>query len=237
MSARVAFLIPALNEEQSIGRVLDDLQAAIHRLEVAASIFVVDNGSTDGTATVASARGATVIREPRRGYGQACLAGMASLPPETEIAVFLDADGSDDLADLDSLLQPILRGEADFVVGSRTLLPQEPGVFTPQQKYGNRLATTLMHVFFGAHYTDLGPFRAIRKSSLDSLEMRDTTFGWTIEMQIKAFQRRLRTREAPVRCHRRVGGVSKISGNAGAGIRAGIKIIGTILRYRFSRAR
>ncbi len=233
MPASVAFILPALNEEKAIPRVLEDLRAKLTEMSLSAVILVVDNGSSDATASVAAAHGARVISEPRRGYGRACLAGIAHLPPEVDLVVFLDADGSDDLNDLPALLSPIFRAEADFVLGSRTLREQGPGAFTPQQKYGNRLATALLRIFFGARYTDLGPFRAIRRASLDALRMNDANFGWTIEMQIKARRKKLRTLEVPVNYRPRVAGVSKISANFRMGILAGMQIIWTILRYRF----
>jgi glycosyltransferase involved in cell wall biosynthesis len=230
----VVFILPALNEEQAIAQVLGPLNAKIAALGLGAKILVVDNGSTDATSRVAAAHGATVIPEPRRGYGQACLTGIAHLPSETEIVVFLDADGSDDIENLPALLQPILHTQADFVIGSRTLGASEPGALTPQQRFGNWLATRLLRIFFGARYTDLGPFRAIRRATLDSLRMRDTNFGWTIEMQIKAHRQGLRTLEVPVHYRRRVAGVSKVSANLRAGVLAGMKIIWTIVHFRFS---
>ena len=230
----VVFILPALNEAQAIAQVLDHLKVKIAALGLGAKILVVDNGSTDATSRVAAAHGATVIPEPRRGYGQACLTGITHLPPETQIVVFLDADGSDDIENLPALLQPLFLSEADFVFGSRTLGVSEPGALTPQQRFGNWLATRLLRVFIGARYTDLGPFRAIRRSALDALRMRDTNFGWTIEMQIKAHRQGLRTLEVPVNYRRRVAGVSKVSANLRAGFLAGTKIIWTIVRLRFS---
>jgi glycosyltransferase involved in cell wall biosynthesis len=230
----VVFILPALNEEQAIAQVLDDLVAKISAMELGAKILVVDNGSADATSRIAAVHGAKVISEPRRGYGQACLTGIAHLPPETQIVVFLDADGSDDIENLPALLQPLFLSEADFVTGSRTLGASEPGALTPQQRFGNWLATRLLRVFFGARYTDLGPFRAIRRSALDALRMRDTNFGWTIEMQIKAHRQGLRTLEVPVNYRRRAAGVSKVSANLRAGILAGMKIIWTIVHFRFS---
>ncbi len=234
MRPSVAFILPALNEEKTIANVLDGLRRQLGAMNLPAAIFVADNGSTDSTAAVAAAHGSTVVRERRRGYGQACLAGMAQLPAVTEIVVFLDADGSDDAGDLPALLAPLLSGEADFVLGSRTIRGQEPGAFSPQQRFGNWLATRLMRLLFDAHYTDLGPFRAIRRTALESLRMRDRNFGWTIEMQIKAHLRRVRTVEVPVRYRRRAGGQSKISGHVWGGILAGAKILWTIARLRIA---
>ncbi|HEX2711045.1 MAG TPA: glycosyltransferase family 2 protein [Candidatus Acidoferrales bacterium] len=229
MAERAALIIPALNEEETIAAALDGLAG-----QALAQVVVVDNGSSDHTAEVARRCGAQVVSEPRRGYGQACLAGVAALEPDTGIVVFMDADGSDDPADLERLLEPIRRGEADFVVGSRSLGERERDALSRQQRLGNRLASILLRVFYGAHYTDLGPFRAIPRDALEKLSMRDTNFGWTVEMQIKARRHGLRVREVPVRYRRRRGGRSKVSGSVRGSILAGAKILWTILRYRFS---
>jgi len=227
MGGRVALIIPALDEEESIGPTLDEPMTL-----PLAQVMVVDNGSRDRTAEVARAHGAQVISEPRRGYGSACLAGIAALRPDIEIVAFLDADGNSDPADLPALLAPIEGGEADLVVGSRVLGQAEPGSLPAQQRFGNWLATRLLRVFFGARYTDLGPLRAIRRSSLQQLGMCELTFGWTIEMQIKAHRARLRVVEIPARSRARRSGQSKISGSLSGTIRAGWKILGTIARYR-----
>ncbi len=235
MAERFAVILPALNEAEVLAATLDDLLRATASRAPAgaelAQVLVVDNGSTDGTAAVARAHGSQVVPEPRRGYGRACLAGMAALRPDVGIVVFSDADGSDDPADLPSLLEPIERGEADLVLGSRLLGQREAGSLTPHQKLGNRLATFLMRALLGARYTDLGPFRAIRRDALERLQMRDTDFGWPTEMQIKAAQRGLRVREIPVRHRRRRGGKSKVSASVRGSILAGAKIIWTILRH------
>ncbi len=229
MVSRIALIIPALDEEESIGATLDSVAGF-----GASPVIVVDNGSNDRTAEVARAHGAQVIKERRRGYGHACLAGIATLPPETQIVIFLDADGSDDPADLASLCEPLLRGEADLAIGSRLRGEVEPGAMTVIQRLGNRLAVLLMRVLFDARYTDLGPFRAIQRDALEKLSMQDTNFGWTIEMQIKARQRGLRTVDIPVHYRKRRGGHSKVSGTVRGSFLAGIKILWTVLRYRFS---
>jgi glycosyltransferase involved in cell wall biosynthesis len=195
---------------------------------------VADNGSRDRTAEIARARGATVVCEPERGYGAACLRAIAALPPDVEAVVFMDADGSDDPAEAVLLLEPIYQGRADLVVGSRTLGRAEEGSLLPHQIFGNRLATWLICIGFGHRYTDLGPFRAIRADALRQLGMRDRNYGWTIEMQIKALRHKLRVMEAPVSYRKRIG-VSKISGNWRASIAAGFKIIWTVFRLAVSR--
>ncbi len=222
---RVGLIIPALNEELSIGRVLASLPAGLY-----SQVVVVDNGSTDRTAEVARAAGATVVPEPRRGYGSACLRGIAALDPAAEVVVFMDADASDVPAEAGALVEPILAGQSDLVIGSRTRGRAEAGSLTPHQRFGNWLATTLIRLLYGHRYTDLGPFRAIRASSLRALAMRDPGYGWTIEMQIKALQKGLRVVEAPVSYRRRIGS-SKISGNLWASVAAGFKILWTIARY------
>ena len=224
-------IIPVFNEEASLPLVLRDLPDV-------GLVIVVDNGSTDHSVSLARQLGATVIREPRRGYGSACLAGLAAIsssalsaePPQ--VVVFLDGDYSDHPDQLPELVTPILRGEADFVVGSRMLGDREPGALLPQALWGNRLACFLMWLFWGARFTDLGPFRAISWESLQRLGMCDRNFGWTVEMQIKATIEKLRIREVPVRYRRRIG-ISKISGTVSGTIKAGYKILYTIARYRW----
>ena len=227
MPARVALLIPALNEEASIGHVLSNLPEGVF-----SQVVVVDNGSTDRTAEVARALGATVVREPRRGYGRACLAGLAALEANTDTVVFMDADSSDVPEEAARLLEPIVSGSADLVIGSRVLGRAEPGALAPHQRFGNRLATSLVAWLYGFRYTDLGPFRAIRADRLRQLGMRDCDFGWTVEMQVRALRCGLRVVEVPVSYRRRIG-TSKISGNLRASLAAGWKIIATILRLRF----
>jgi glycosyltransferase involved in cell wall biosynthesis len=238
MPSPIAFIIPALNEEAALPPMLDGLRAALDAAVCAdADIVVVDNGSRDATASVAREHGARVVSEPRRGYGQACLAGIAALSRDTQIVGFLDADGSDDPEDLVRLLTPVREGEADMVLGSRTAAAKPSGAFTPQQAFGNWLATELMRLFFGARYTDLGPFRMIRREALDRLQMRDTNFGWTIEMQIKAHHLGLKVVEIPVNYRKRIAGESKISGNFVGTVRAGWKILWTIAKYGLSSER
>ncbi len=231
MPLDVVVLIPALDEEPALPGVL----AAIPQVGDGwrlGSVVVVDNGSTDRTADLARAAGATVIAEPRRGYGAACLAGLAHLrvrPPD--IVVFLDADRADDSGGLPALLAPILAGQADLVIGSRALGEREPGSLTPVQAFGNRLAATLLRLLFGLRATDLGPFRAIRWEVLESLGMRDQDYGWTVEMQARAARAGWRVVEVPARYRRRVGR-SKISGTVRGVFGAGWKILFTIARVR-----
>jgi len=221
--AQVSVLIPALNEEDAIGKVIEE----IPRPPVT-DIIVVDNGSSDRTGEVAQSHGARVVREDRPGYGRACLRGMSEIE-DIDILVFLDGDHSDFPEEIPQLVAPILAGEADFVIGSRVLGERESGSLARQQVWGNRLACAMIRVFFKHKYSDLGPFRAIRWESLKKLEMVDKTYGWTVEMQCKAIQDSLRTVEVPVRYRRRIG-TSKISGTLSGSIKAGWMIITTILK-------
>lgn len=224
-SPKVCAVIPALDEERSIGLVLADLPRPL-----VAEVIVVDNGSRDATADAARAGGARVVVEPRRGYGAACLAGIAALPSDCTIVLFLDADYSDHPDEAPRVLAPILDGRADLVIGSRMLGAAEPGALLPQARFGNRLACFLMRLLFGHRYTDLGPFRAIRRDALERIGMVDADFGWTVEMQLKALRHRLRVAEVPV-SYRRRKGVSKITGTVSGTVRAGAKILWTIFRY------
>ena len=224
MVSRISIIIPAYNEESSIGLVLDALpQEKIHE------IIVVDNGSTDATARVAQEHGARVVKEPRKGYGSACLKGIDELDAP-DIVVFIDGDFSDFPEEIVLLIRPIETGEKDFVLGSRMILPKSQLALLPQARYGNRLAVFLIKLFFKHEFTDLGPFRAIRYSSLMSIGMKDMDFGWTVEMQIKAVRNGLRIREVPVNYRKRVG-ISKITGTVLGTFRAGTKIIYTIFKY------
>jgi glycosyltransferase involved in cell wall biosynthesis len=217
---KISVIIPAMNEAQSIRKVISDIPAWVDE------IVVVDNGSTDTTAEVAEKHGAKVLYEPERGYGIACLTGIASLD-HPGIVVFLDGDYSDYPEEMGMLVAPIIQNRADMVIGSRALGEKEKGALSPQQIWGNWLACRLMKLFWDLHYTDLGPFRAIRFSTLQSLNMRDRNYGWTVEMQIKAAQRRVRYREVPVRYRKRIG-KSKVSGTIRGVIGAGTKILSTI---------
>ena len=228
----ILVIIPAFNEARAIGRVIRDLPG-----EVVDEVVVVNNASTDETEANARAAGATVLREPRRGYGNACLRGLEyARTRRPDVVVFLDGDYSDHPDELPRLVEPICRGEADFVVGSRIRGDAEPGAMLPQAQIGNRVACTLMQWIWGAHYTDLGPFRAIRFRDLLALNMQDRTFGWTIEMQIKAVEAGLRVREVPVSYRQRVG-VSKITGTVSGTLKASVKILWTIARFAVRRGR
>jgi len=224
---QVALILPALNEEASLPATLQGFAGRGIR-----EILVVDNGSTDRTAEVSAAHGARVVHEPRRGYGQACLSGIAALSPEITIVSFADADGTDAPEDFPRLITPIAQNAADLVLGSRIAGVREAGALTPQQHFGNVLATRLMRLLHGARYSDLGPYRAIRRTALAALQMQDTNYGWTIEMQIKAHRHGLRIQEFPTAYGKRRGGQSKISGTLRGTINAGGKIIWTILKYR-----
>jgi len=220
-------VIPALNEEEAIGFVLRELPR-----NLIDQIVVADNGSTDGTAEIARREGADVVLEPERGYGAACLRGLSIVKESTEIIVFLDGDYSDYPEDLSVIVEPIIAGRADMVIGSRSRGERERGSLMPQQVFGNWLATRLIKLVWGHEYSDLGPFRAIRSESLQQLQMSDSNFGWTVEMQIKALKHRLRIEEVPVRYKRRRG-QSKVSGTLSGSIKAGMKILYLIAKYSY----
>lgn len=225
-SQAVAVIIPAFNEENGIGQVLEEIPASL-----VAEVIVVNNASTDNTEAIAKRAGATVLREPIPGYGRACLKGIDHLKKiRPAIVVFLDADHSDYPEEMESLIEPIVSGRADLVIGSRALGVREKGSMTPQQVFGNWLATRLLKLIYGVRFTDLGPFRAIRYDKLLELNMRDTTYGWTVEMQLKAAKMKLSCLEVPVRYRKRVG-FSKISGTIKGTFMAGYKILYTIIKY------
>ncbi len=227
----VDVVIPAWNEELSIGNVVRDIDRTVVR-----HVFVVDNNSKDKTAEVAREAGATVVTETHQGYGAACLKGIAAangVDVAADIIVFMDADYSDYAEEMNSLLDPILKGDADMVIGSRARGSRERQSMTMPQVFGNWLATRMIRLFYGFTYTDLGPYRAIRLESLNALGMRDRDFGWTVEMQIRALKKQLKIAEVPVNYRRRIG-VSKVSGTVKGTIMAGYKIITTILKHTWS---
>jgi glycosyltransferase involved in cell wall biosynthesis len=223
-----ALIIPALNEAECLPSLFDAIPPDLFRW-----IIVADNGSTDGTAMVALGRGAIVVSEPERGYGAASLAAIAALPPGAEIVVWMQADLSEDPREAVLLLAPIREGVADLVIGSRTMGGAEPGALLPHQEFGNWLACTLMRIFWGYRYSDLGAFRAVRRDCLERMAMADRNYGWTVEMQIKALQMGLRVREVSVRYGRRVAGENKVSGNLRASMKAGWIILRTVFRARW----
>jgi glycosyltransferase involved in cell wall biosynthesis len=221
-------IIPALNEAAVLGRTLATIPAGLFSV-----VIVADNGSTDDTAGVARRGGACVVSQPERGYGAACLAALATLPPGIKAVVFMQADSSEDPADAAALLSPLFDGRADLVLGSRVLGQAVPGALLPHQRFGNWLVTRLIRLLYGYRYTDLGPFRAIRADSLRRLDMRDRTYGWTVEMQIKAIRHRLKILEVPVRYRVRAAGENKVSGNVVASVRAGVKMLWLVARLAF----
>lgn len=225
----IKVIIPAYNEEDSISLVIADIPKIVNE------IIVVDNNSADNTAEVARKAGATVLSQPIMGYGNACLKGMEYVANQTikpEIIVFLDGDYSDYPAELTKIVQPILENDIDFVIGARTKELREEGSMMPQQIFGNWLATTLMRLFFGAKFTDLGPFRAIKYQKLLDLKMQDPTYGWTVEMQLKTKRQCLSYIEVPVHYKKRIG-ISKVSGTVKGSIFAGAKILSWIFKYSF----
>ena len=225
---RISVVIPVFNEQEAIQNVLSDIPRHLE-----ADVVVVDNGSTDRTVELARRKGARIVHERRRGYGWACLAGIAALH-KPDIVVFLDGDYSDYPDEMTGLVKPIVEGRADLVIGSRILGNREAGALLPQARFGNWLATWLIRRLFGACFTDLGPFRAVTYPALLQLEMQDRTFGWTVEMQVKAARLKLRFLEVPVNYRRRIG-VSKITGTVSGTIRAGWKILYTIFKYRLRK--
>ncbi|TRX55550.1 glycosyltransferase family 2 protein [Fulvivirga sp. M361] len=228
MTSVVKVIIPAFNEQNGVGNVIRDIPK-----DIISEVIVVNNASTDETETVATEAGATVLKEDTKGYGRACLKGIEyvkSSVDKVDIIVFIDADYSDYPEEMTELIKPIVEDKADLVIGSRALGNLERGAMTPQQLFGNWLATTLLKLFYGVKFTDLGPFRAIRYDTLMALEMQDKTYGWTVEMQLKAAKQHFKCIEVPVAYRKRIG-FSKISGTVKGTIMAGYKIIWTIFKY------
>ena len=225
---KIAVIIPVLNEESSIGKVLDDIPKKVNE------IIVVDNGSKDNSAIISNIRNATVLYEKRKGYGYACLKGISYLknkPPD--IVVFLDGDYSDFPEELSKIVAPIEKGKVDFSLGARVKSLREPGSLKAQQILGNALACVLMRLIYKSIFSDLGPFRAILWETLQSLEMQDKTYGWTVEMQLKILKRKITYTEIPVHYRKRIG-TSKVSGTLKGTIMAGYKILGWIGSFYFS---
>jgi len=225
----ISIIIPALNEAESIGHVVSSMPWPL-----IAECIVVDNGSTDATGSIAAAAGARVIQSPR-GYGAACLAGSNAAHPASDILVYMDGDGSDIIDDLPRLVAPIEADEADFVLGSRIRGNREPGSMLPSQLFAGHLVGFLLRILQGVRYTDMGPFRAIRRSSLEQRNMQELTYGWNLEMQIKAAKHHLRIREITVDYRQRIGGVSKVSGDWRASIKAATRTLEVLFRVGLSR--
>ncbi|MEP0263669.1 glycosyltransferase family 2 protein [Dokdonia sp.] len=229
MNPIIKVIIPAYNEQDSIGLVIQDIPKIVHE------VIVVSNASTDQTDEVAKIAGATVLRENTPGYGNACLKGLeyvANSSDTTDIIVFLDGDYSDYPEQLTQIITPIIEEDYDMVIGARDKRFRESGSMTLPQIFGNWLATTLMRLFFKARFTDLGPFRAMKYTSLLALQMEDKTYGWTVEMQLKVLKKKMKYIEVPVKYRNRIG-VSKVSGTVKGAIFAGIKILSWIFKYSF----
>jgi glycosyltransferase involved in cell wall biosynthesis len=228
VTARISVIIPALNEAEAIASVVSAFrQPFVHEC------IVVDNGSTDATALHAREAGARVISEPRRGYGQACAAGVAAVDPDSDILIFVDGDGSDVADDLPKIAEPIRSGEYDFVIGSRIRGEREPGSLLASQIVAGWMAGVLLRLRYGVRYTDMGPFRAISRVAFSSLEMSEMTYGWNLEMQMRAASLRLRIHEVPVGYRRRQGGTSKVSGSIQGSLKAAIRIARVFFRISF----
>ena len=227
--ARVSMIIPALNEEESIGQVVGEMP-----WDLIAECIVVDNGSTDRTAETAAAAGARVVQAPR-GYGRACLAGSNAALASSDILAYMDGDGADIVAGLSKLIDPIVRGEADFVIGSRLRGSREPGSMLSSQVFAGRFVGLLLRLLQGVRYTDMCAFRAIRREALDAMHMGEQTYGWNLEMQIKAAQMGLRIVEVPVDYRCRISGVSKVSGDWKASLKAGTRILEVLFRVGMGR--
>jgi glycosyltransferase involved in cell wall biosynthesis len=218
----IGVVIPTRNEARAIPAVLDAMPPFV------TAVAIGDYRSTDGTPEIARARGAIVVDEQRPGYGNACMSAIAALPP-VDILVFVDGDAADDLSEMEAMLRPIIRGEADLVLGSRAMGEREAGALTPQQIFGNWLACTLIRLIWGVRFTDLGPFRAISMPAYQRLGMCDPNYGWTVEMQVKAARQGMRCLEFPARYRRRIG-ESKVSGTIKGAVKAGVKILWVIGR-------
>src|SRR5712691_4089732 len=227
---KVSVIIPALNEEEAIASVIRKVPLA-----TADELIVVDNGSEDDTAARAREAGARVVTEPRRGYGRACAAGIRALSPDCEIVVFLDGDGSDCAEFMDNLVEPIDQGQYDFVIGSRTRGRRETGSLNFQQIFAGRAAGLLLRALYGVLYTDMCPFRAIRREALERLALHEQTYGWNLEMQMRAARAGLRILEVPVNHRRRTGGKSKVSGTLRGTFVASARILATLARVAMER--
>ena len=227
----ISVIIPALNEEEPIAAVVRDCLTTC----LPGEVIVVDNGSSDRTGERAQAAGARVVAEPRPGYGRACAAGVRALSPQCDLVVFLDGDGSDCPELMPQLIDPIRRGEQDFVIGSRTRGQREAGSMNFQQVFAGRIAGWLLQLLYGVRYTDMCPFRAIRRDALDRLGMKELTYGWNLEMQMRAARAHLRILEVPVNHRCRTGGESKVSGTLRGTFVAGTRIIATLFRVAFER--
>jgi len=229
MNPIIKVIIPAHNEQDSIANVINDIPNIVDE------IIVISNNSNGDTEVNAKKAGATVLSEPKKGYGYACLKGIdyiSKLEQKPKIIVFLDGDYSDYPEQLTEIVAPILKDDIDFVIGARVEKLRETGSMTPQQIFGNWLATFLMKLFYGAKFSDLGPFRAIKYNKLLALEMEDKTYGWTVEMQLKVLKQKMSYKEIPVKYRNRIG-VSKVSGTVKGSIFAGIKILTWIFKYSF----
>jgi glycosyltransferase involved in cell wall biosynthesis len=227
----ISVIIPALNEEEPIAAVVQDCLTS----GLPGEVIVVDNGSTDRTADRAQGAGAKVVLEPRPGYGRACAAGVRALSYHCDLVVFLDGDGSDCPEFMPELIKPIQRGEQDFVIGSRTRGRREPGSMNFQQVFAGRIAGWLLQLLYGVRYTDMCPFRAIRRDALEKLGMKELTYGWNLEMQMRAARGRLRILEVPVNHRCRTGGESKVSGTLRGTFVAGARIVATLFRVALER--
>jgi glycosyltransferase involved in cell wall biosynthesis len=230
---RISVIIPALNEEEPIAAVV----RACLTTGLPDEVIVVDNASTDRTAERARGAGARVVAEPAPGYGRACAAGVRALSPDCEVVVFLDGDGSDCPEFMGRLIEPVIRNEQDFVIGSRTRGNREPGSMNFQQVFAGRIAGFLLRLLYGVRYTDMCPFRAIRRDALEGLGMKEQTYGWNLEMQMRAARARLRILEVPVDHRCRTGGESKVSGTLRGTFVAGTRIVATLVRVAIERSR